>query len=137
MFRICAPLPDLSSEPHLEVADSSAGEGQRVDDGAAAHVDGVAALLVVHADVVLRLMEVEPGGLWGRQQRALQRAAGARQADRGAALRARREPPPGAGPGLSARPGAELGAKFGVGLAPGGSINISQIIMCENVTPDV
>lgn len=65
------------------------GEGQHVDDGPAAHVHGVAPLLVVHADVVLRLMEVEPGGLWGRQQRALWRRAGARRAQRSAELSAR------------------------------------------------
>lgn len=47
---------------HLDVSDASAGERQHVDDGLAAHVHGVAALLVVHADVVLRLMEVEAGG---------------------------------------------------------------------------
>lgn len=51
---------------HLEVADASVGERQHVDDGLTAHIHGVASLLMVHADVVLRLVEVEPGGLWGR-----------------------------------------------------------------------
>lgn len=60
-------LETLRRLTHLQVADLPAGEGQHVDDGAAPHVDGVAALLVEHADVVLRLVEVEPGRLWGRQ----------------------------------------------------------------------
>lgn len=119
------------------------GEGQHVDDGPAAHVHGVAPLLVVHADVVLRLMEVEPGGLWGRQQRALWRRAGARRAHRSAELSARlyerclRASSPLAGFAKTPQPILAL-AEMQPGCwwkrAPGGSINISEIIMCENVT---
>lgn len=123
----------MCGKPHLEVADASAGEGQHVDDGPAAHVHGVAPLLVVHADVVLRLVEVEPGGLWGRQQRALWRRAGAARSSRLAS--------PSAGFTEAPRPilAFDYTASFGCWWerAPGGSINISQIIMCENVTGDV
>lgn len=43
--------------------DPSVSERQHVDHRLAAHVQCVAPLLVVHTDVVLRFVEVEPGGL--------------------------------------------------------------------------
>lgn len=49
-------------EADLQVADVSVVERQDVDHGPAAYVERVAALRVVHADVVLRFVEVEPGG---------------------------------------------------------------------------
>lgn len=59
---------------YLQVFDTSVGEGQHVDHGLAAHVQRVAALLVVHADVILWFVEVEPGGLCGlKKQKASRR----------------------------------------------------------------
>ena len=48
---------------YLQVMDASVCEVQHVDLCPSAYVERVAALLVVHADVVLRCFEVKPGGL--------------------------------------------------------------------------
>lgn len=48
---------------HQHVSDASVAEGQNVDHGSAAHKKSVAALLVIHADIVLRSGEVEPRSL--------------------------------------------------------------------------
>lgn len=49
---------------YLQVMDPSVGEVQDEDHGPSPHIQGVGPFLVVHADVVLRLGEVEPGGTW-------------------------------------------------------------------------
>ena len=53
------------SKVYLQVADPSVSERQHIDHRLAAHIQRVAPFLVVHADVVLRFVEVEPGGLCG------------------------------------------------------------------------
>ena len=49
---------------YLQVADPSVGEGEDEDHGLPPYVQRVGTFLVVHADVVLRLGKVEPGGSW-------------------------------------------------------------------------
>lgn len=49
---------------YLQVADPIASEHQHIDHRLAAHIQRIAPFLVVHADVVLWFVEVEPGGFW-------------------------------------------------------------------------
>ena len=48
---------------YLQVADPSVCERQYEDHCPSAYIECIAPFLVVHADVVLRFVEVEPGGL--------------------------------------------------------------------------